>query len=234
MVALAVPAQASLIVSDTFSRDDGLLGGSSPEVGAGTWNTTADWNINSGEAASPGGESSAFIPIGHVTPGHTYTFTADARNALGDGWGSWAGLAFAQTKTSTFIPWADGVYGMRVDSGQLEIWETTGDFPYKATPAFGDFTVPNQFKLVLDTTSSAAWSIEYFLNGSEIYTSTEAPSLDINFVMLNSNNDGVSTSIFDNVLVTDISSVPEVSSSFTMLGLISSGLLLRRRTKRSR
>ena len=32
----------------------------------------------------------------------------------------------------------------------------------------------------------------------------------------------------------NLSAVPEVTSTFTMLGLISSGLLLRRRTKRSR
>jgi len=216
MVALAVPAQATTttIVSDTFTRDDGALAGSTPAPvsGPGTWNTTNAWNITSGEAASPAGEGSAFIPIGHVTSGNTYTFTVQARN--GGSW-YWAGLAFADTNTSTYIP-AAGVYGLRMNSGELQIWKN-GD--YKGSAAYADFTVNNQFKLVLDTTSGSAWTIGYFLNGSEtpFYTMTVAPSLDINYVMLNSNNGGGTTSIFDNVLVTVDGGTPLVPTATTVV-----------------
>ncbi|MCX6873668.1 MAG: Ig-like domain-containing protein [Verrucomicrobia bacterium] len=147
-----------------------------------------------------------------MTSGKTYTFTVDARN--GGSW-YWAGLAFADTNTSTYIP-AAGVYGLRMNSGELQIWKNGN---YEGSAAYADFTVNNQFKLVLDTTSGSAWTIRYFLNGSvdPIYTMTVAPSLDINYVMLNSNNGGGTTSIFDNVLVTVDEGTPLVTTTTTVV-----------------
>jgi len=206
-IALATP-----IITDTFTRADGALNGSSPEFGTGTWSTTNAWNVTSGEAASPAGEGSAYIPIGHVTPGNTYTFTVQARN--GGSW-YWAGLGFSNTNTSTYFG-NTGQYGLRTNSGELQIFESGA---YKGSPAGGNFTVNNQFKLVLDTTSGYAWTIGCFLNGSEtpIYTMTLAPSLDINYVMVSSNNDGGGTSIFDNVQVTVAEGTPLAFTTTTVV-----------------
>jgi len=222
MVALAVPAQASLIVSDTFTRADGPLLGSTPAPvsGPGTWAeaTSSGGSIVGGSVTLGWGNS--FIPIGTVQSGGTYTVSADIV-----GGGYWWGLGFNHNTTETDV-WSGLIWRTDGGVGQWAQWEN--GYSYGFTP--GVDATKHNYALVLDTTVPSAWTFSVKVDGSPLFGPLPCSNaIAYTNVEFNSNGGGAT---LDNVLVTSsFTAVPEPASTLSLLGLIGGGFLLRQRPR---
>jgi hypothetical protein len=233
-------ATAAIVYFDDFSGVSGSLHGTLPDTTSGsnggtagaTWLTTTNWNAN-GTSVGSGGADNAWLPFTPQT-GRLYTLSMDADPATGGGAGDWFAIGFVQTATA-----ATTTNSFAVSSVNAAPWMNQRKTP--GTQDIETFLGPNNggevdhvpftdashnLKITLDTTT-ALWSVKWFVDGTQIRTDTFATNpviTGVGFGRINGVNGTVDNFQLDAVL-------PE-PASFALL-VLGSGVLMGGRRRRA-
>ena len=230
----ATSANAATIYSDDFNGAAVSTLGLAPDVapGAEVWTGNGTQYRAIGDVTGSGSAYLAFAP----TVGNVYTLSADVSGGTS---GNWAGFGFISSDPDganapfyslggygNFLYYPTTVAGANLNTYAGE--NTGGAQAFSSVAPAGAMNL----KVVLDATdaTSANWTMEWFLDGSQLRAPTTAVSGDyasISYAGFN-NIAGSLTGTVDNFLLEDNTVIPEPSTT-ALLGLGGLALILRRR-----
>lgn len=235
---LDLPAQTTVIYSDDFSGEaSSELNGSAPDTrpGTETWLSstgTPSWKADGSVTGS--GQSNAFLPFSPAS-GFTYTLAVALNPATPSETSDWLAVGFTQTASVSGGYWfslnASPWMLARVDrSGEDGIQTFLGTNTSEAADHPSAAGVLN-LKIVLDTTESE-WSVQWFLNDSELRSVAYTANPSISYVALGKmfSAEGAVSSF----TLSSVSAVPEPSTYALVLGALLGGFAAVRRRRHRR
>lgn len=169
----AVSVNAEVIYSESFSGT-GVLDGTAPDVGTGTWLASVDVNkdgtFDDTGASDAANDDNAFLAL---TPesGKIYTLSATLTQPAG---ASWVAIGFTDNAVVTDdfwdnIPTATVPWMLYRSSGELDTYMGPATSGTKVDE--GDFSGPLSLSIVLNTVQ-AQWTAKWFVNGTSVRTET--------------------------------------------------------------
>ena len=203
----------TIIYSDSFSGSSGAdLNGLSPTVttGSATWNAST-WKADGSLSASTG-QHNAYLSFTPVS-GKVYTLSVGVAGLSGTGGFEFGFSSISSTTPGYFFDenasaWFYDLAGQSKVTASSDKWNNQTDYNFTSTGT-------DQLKVVLNT-AEAAWTAEWFVNGTSIKTYTYTTNPTINYVGFGTY---ASTAQVSNLQLS-AASVPEPSTFALLVGAL--------------